>query len=582
MEKQNTKIIFDLEADGLNPTKIWVLIAKVLGKHGRYKQFYRDDVANFSDWLRDVGADEIIGHNIIGFDIPVLKKLHNFSFNGKITDTFVLSRLFKPHREGGHSLKNWGITLNDYKGEYNDWSRLTTEMVDYCIQDVKVTEKVYSSLAHEGKFFSTESIRLEHKVQRIIHQQEVNGWLLDERKANILLAKLTQKLQEVTHEVRRVFRPLPVFVREIHPKTKKDGSLSVVGLKWLDSFERIIGGPFCRVDWDEFNLGSRKQIARYLQFFGWKPKVYTDKGNVKVDESVLENVNIPEAQLIAEYLMVQKRIAQVTSWLDAVKPDDGRVHGRVNTIGARTSRMTHSNPNMAQVPASYSPYGSECRAVWAVPEGYKLVGCDASGLELRMLAHYMNDKEYTHELLNGDIHTANQLAAGLQSRDTAKTFIYAFMYGAGDAKIGDIAGGRSARYGKKLKAKFLDNTPSLKALRERVVSTAEDRGYLKGLDGRIIYVKSPHSALNYLLQGAGAIVMKKALTILDKNATIEGIDYKFIGNIHDEFQTEVKEEEAERFGTLAKEAIVDAGIQLGLRCPLDAEYKIGTDWSMTH
>ena len=285
--------------------------------------------------------------------------------------------------------------------------------------------------------------------------------------------------------------------------------------------------------------------------------------------------DIPEAQLIGEYLLVQKRIAQVESWVDAVE-DDGRVHGYVNAIGAVTGRMTHSSPNMAQVPAGYSPYGKECRACWVVPKGYKLVGCDASGLELRMLAHYMDDVGYTKEILHGDIHTANQTAAGLATRDQAKTFIYAFLYGAGDAKIGTITGG-SARDGKRLKEKFLTNTPALANLRDRV-GTAANRGYLTGLDGRKLWIRSPHAALNTLLQSAGAIVMKKALTILAEYAKIYNIQYKFVGNIHDEIQAEVREDQAQTFGWLAVECIKAAGVKLNLRCPLDGDFKIGESW----
>ena len=337
---------------------------------------------------------------------------------------------------------------------------------------------------------------------------------------------------------------------------------------------------FSRIDFPEFNLGSRQQIGRYLQYFGWKPETFTETGQPIVDESVLRKVKgIPEAELIGEYLMVQKRIAQIQSWLDAVK-DDGRVHGYVNANGAVTGRMTHSSPNMGQVPAVYSPYGKECRAVWTVPTGYSLVGMDASGLELRMLAHYMNDEGYTHEILNGDIHTANQLAAGLPTRDQAKTFIYAFLYGAGDAKIGSIVGGSSAD-GRRLKAKVLSNTPALGKLRGRV-STASGRGYLLGLDGRRVAVRSEHAALNSLLQSAGAIVMKQALVLLDQYATLHNIDYKIIGNIHDEIQTEVATKDAERFGRLATACIEAAGIHYNLNCPLAGEYKVGANWAETH
>ena len=311
------------------------------------------------------------------------------------------------------------------------------------------------------------------------------------------------------------------------------------------------------------------------------PNKFTEKGQAIVDEAVLKEVKgIPEATLIADYLMVQKRIAQISSWLEAVSEDTGRVHGYVNTNGAVTGRMTHSSPNMAQVPSVGSEYGEDCRACWIVKDGYKLVGCDASGLELRMLAHYMNDDKYTHEVVDGDIHTVNQHAAGLSTRPQAKTFIYAFLYGAGDAKIGSIVDG-SSRDGKRLKDKFLANTPKLQQLKDNV-ATAASRGYLMGLDGRKVYVRSEHAALNTLLQSAGAIMMKKALLILDEYAKLWGIDYEFVGNIHDEFQVEVREDQAHEFGRLAVASMQAAGIQLNLRCALDGEYKVGNNWADTH
>jgi len=192
----------------------------------------------------------------------------------------------------------------------------------------------------------------------------------------------------------------------------------------------------------------------------------------------------------------------------------------------------------------------------------------------------MNDEGYTNEILTGDIHTANQLASGLETRDQAKTFIYAFLYGAGDSKIGSIVGG-SAKDGKRLKEKFLANTPSLGRLRERV-GVASGRGYVLGLDGRRVYVRSQHAALNTLLQSAGAIVMKKALCLLDEYATKWNINYNFIGNIHDEIQTEVREEKAKVFGGLAISCVEAAGIHYKLNCPLAGEFKVGNSWADTH
>jgi DNA polymerase I-like protein with 3'-5' exonuclease and polymerase domains len=236
---------------------------------------------------------------------------------------------------------------------------------------------------------------------------------------------------------------------------------------------------------------------------------------------------------------------------------------------------------MAQVPSCGSPYGAECRDLWTVEKGYKLVGIDASGLELRMLAHYMKDDAYTNEVVSGDIHTANQKAAGLETRSQAKTFIYAFLYGAGDAKIGKVVGA-GAKEGQQLKARFLQNTPSLQTLRETVGKISKNLGTLPGLDGRRLQVRSDHAALNTLLQGAGAIVMKQALVLLNDNLRRAKIDYKFVANVHDEWQIEVEESRAEEAGQLGVLAIEEAGKVLKMRCPLTGEYKVGNSWKETH
>jgi DNA polymerase-1 len=525
--------------------------------------------------------EEVIGHNFIDFDAVHLENIVGVSLAGlKVTDTLILSKLYNPQLEGGHSLRAWGDRLHFPKGKHVDFDKLTPEMVEYCTQDLRVTKKVYDVLTSKLASFGDTSIHLEHKVQKIITKQIQNGWELDQRKCLDLLATLKERRLEIEEEVHDKFIPLASYVKEIKPKYKKNGELSNVGLKFLGDNWECVTGPFSRIEFPEFNLGSRQQIGRYLQYFGWKPTNFTEKGHVIVDEAILSKVTgIPEAQLIAEYLLVQKRTAQIQSWLDAIERD-GRVHGYVNTIGAVTGRMTHSSPNMSQVPASYSPYGSDCRSCWTVPKGRKLVGADASGIELRMLCHYMNDEEYTNEVINGDVHTANQKAAGLETRDSAKTFIYAFLYGAGDAKIGSIVGG-TKRDGARLKELFLRNTPSLRQLRERV-SNAAVRGYLKGLDNRKLIIRSNHAALNTLLQSAASVVMKKSLTILDEYAKLHNIDYKFVGNIHDEFQAEVREDQADKFGWLAVECIKAAGIRLNLRCPLDGEYKVGKTWAETH
>ena len=574
------EIVFDIETNGLDPSKVW-LVWVYERDTKEFVLFVGDTVNNFTQYIKDMGECKVIGHNIIAYDIPVCERLLGTDFSKcQVVDTLVMSRLAKPDRLGGHSLDSWGESLNFAKGDYDDWLNFSQAMVDYGKQDVALNERVYTALLHELVGFGSDSLVLEHQTQEIISRQIKRGWTLDQEKSFILLAELKEKKYELEDKVHEVFKPLPTFVKQVTPKIKKDGTQSVVGLKFLgDDWEKV-QGAFSRIEFPVFNLGSRQQIGRHLQYYGWKPESFTEKGQPIVDEAVLRKVKgIPEAELIGEYLMIQKRIAQVQSWLDAVQ-DDGRVHGYVNANGAVTGRMTHSSPNMGQVPAVYSPYGRECRDVWSVPKGYKLVGMDASGLELRMLAHYMDDEGYTNEILTGDIHTANQLAAGLETRDQAKTFIYAFLYGAGDAKIGSITGG-TARDGKRLKEKFLANTPALGRLRERV-GVASGRGYVLGLDRRRVAIRSSHAALNSLLQSAGAIIMKKALCLLDEYATIWGLDYHIIGNIHDEIQTEVREKDAEVFGRLATSCVEAAGLFYKLNCPLAGDYKVGNTWADTH
>jgi len=586
----SNKCYFDIETDGLDATKVHCICAMLDHEATVYNFIGDKPYIEFKEWLEIEGVDTLVAHNGIGFDIPVLERLSATSYDAfNIEDTLVLSRLANPSLEGGHSLKNWGVILGNQKGDYGDgvakgvdiWAHYNTEMLKYCQQDVRLLKDVYKRLSIQLQDFSEYSIELEHKVAEIILHQQQTGVLFDERKGYELLAELKERVHEIVLEVREVFTPLPVWkdLTVLKNPYRKDGTPSLAYQKQLDRGAHHRDGDWGYIDYPEFNLGSRQQVSRYLQHFGWTPTEWTDKGSVIVNEKVLSGVDIPEAKMILEYFTISKRVSMVKSWLEAVA-DDGRIHGRVNSNGAVTGRMTHSKPNLAQVPAIYSPYGEECRELWIVPEGKCLVGIDASGLELRMLAHYMNDKDYTEEILNGDIHTANQMAAGLQSRDQAKTFIYAFLYGGGDGKIGEIIGGK-AKDGKRLKAKFLDNTPALRTLRGEV-DRGSTKGWLRGLDGRRLHIRSSHSALNVLLQSAGAIIMKQALVLLEKFATSYKIDYKFVLNIHDEFQVEVKEDQADWFGGLAVDCIIRAGQDFKLNCPMDGEYKVGKTWAQTH
>ena len=577
------KLVFDIETDGLNPTVIWCLVA--MDDKGKFYNYTEDNIDEGIKLLQD--ADKIIGHNILGFDIPVIKKLHGIDlYNAdKVVDTLVLSRLFNPTREGGHSIAKWGYKLGIPKKDSPEWTSFNEEMLSYCQRDVSINYKLFNYLKKESIGFSKDSIMLEHKVTYLLEEQKRNGFLFDYEKAMMLTSELSSKLKETEDKVHETFQPIWIDDKLITPKLKKDGQLSKQGLteqEYTDIIEgRLEQKPFMRKTLQEFNLGSRKQIGQRLQELGWKPNKFTPTGQAIVDESTLKKIkHIKEAQLIADFLLYQKRLAQVHSWIEAVDKNDNRVHGSVISTGAITGRMAHRSPNMAQVPAVYSPYGKECRSCWTVPEGYKLVGIDASGLELRMLAHYMANEEYINDIINGDIHTTNREFAGLKSRDEAKTFIYALIYGAGDEKIGRIING-SKDSGRALRERFLGSLPALRTLKQRV-DRASQKKYLKGLDGRKIIIRHKHAALNTLLQGGGAIVMKKALTLLDLDLKLNTIDAKIVANIHDEWQIEVKESQADYVGRAGVQAIKDAGIHYKMRCPLDGEYKIGGSWYETH
>jgi len=544
-------VFLDIEADGLNPTKVHCVVTK------RSNEAHLTHLSRRSLMNELEKGGSICGHNIIGYDLPVLHRLWGIRIpQHRVVDTLVLSRLFHPDLDGGHSLAAWGTRLGFPKGEHSDWEELSEEMVEYCKRDVDVTHRLHDALMAQMQMFgfSQHCVDLEHSVAFICKDQEDNGFEFDKESALSLYEELTTRMHRIEQDLQRVFPP--IVEERFSDKTQKRLKDKVT----------------------VFNVGSRQQIAERLAGKGAVWKELTPAGKPKVDEATLKKqTHIPEAKIILRYLLCQKRASQVDSWIKAVG-EDKRIHGRVRHIGAVTGRMAHSNPNMAQVPAVRAEYGKQCRELFTVPSGRVLVGADASGLELRMLAHYMNSPNYTKELLEGDIHTLNQELAGLQTRDQAKTFIYAFLYGAGDAKIGQIVGG-NARQGKEIKGRFLKRVGSLNKLRQKVATDAAS-GFLTGLDGRRIRVRSQHAALNTLLQGAGAVVMKQAIVILYD--LLAHVDFKLVAQVHDEWQIECRPEDADFIGKSCVNAMIFAGELLQLNCPLDGEYRVGTSWCDTH
>ena len=546
------RICLDIETDGFDPSHIWCVGTEDIDT-GETRLFLESDRLKFREFMRDV--EEVLGFNVLQFDLPILDNLWGVRVPvDQVTDVLILCQLEQPGREGGNSLEAWGGRLRFPKMdmEKEDFYRgYTEDMGIYCMNDVRLTVKLYHHITSvmAGRF-SKDSIRLEHQVKAITSRQEVNGFYLDEFKAMSLSADFSERLTEITEKMQEIFPP-----KEIQLKTK--------------------------VKYEPFNPGSRKQIAERLMERGWVPEKHTEKGNVVVDETILASIDMDEAKVLAEYLMLQKRAAQVKSWLEAINPKTGRVHGRVLTLQTITGRMAHASPNMAQVPAVYSPYGAECRGCWTVPSDKKvLVGIDASSIELRMLCHYMKDEDYTTQVVSGDIHTYNQQLAELPSRDQAKTFIYALLYGAGAAKIGSIIG-KGAAEGQEIMDRFFLNLSSFQDLKTKVNKAAE-RGWIAGLDKRTLHIRTVHASLNTLLQGGSAILMKRALVIFDELIKEQGLNAIFVANVHDEWQLEVDKDHGDVVGKLGVDAIKRAGDYYKLRCPLDGEYKVGTSWAETH
>ena len=503
--------------------------------------------------------DGIVGHNIISFDAYWLRVLWNVTIKAsQAVDTLVMSRLLEPTLQGGHSLRAWGERLGENKLDFDDYDGgLSDEMLEYCQKDVRVTTALYRMLQDSFKGWkdSRQSIALEHKTAIEIAKQERNGFKLDVPQAQVLYAQLSDRMATIEDQMQSVFQP-------------------IVEERWSEKTGKRLKDKVT-----VFNPGSRKQIAQRLQQLGWKPQKHTEKGSVVVDETTLEDVEIPEAALIAEYLMIQKRVGLIDSWLKHVDEKTDRVHGGVISNGAVTGRMTHHSPNLGQVPSVNKPYGVECRKLWTVDDGNVLVGTDLSGIELRCLSHYMQDPEWQEELLNGDIHQKNADAAGI-TRPQAKTLIYATLYGAGAAKIGTIVGG-GAKEGQEVLQNFYRNTPALSQLMEKVRKLAE-KGYVPGLDGRRILVRSEHAALNSLLQGCGAIIAKQWCVEAHKEFKRQKLSVQQVAFVHDEIQIEAHKSDAEAVASIMVGAAQQAGLTLGFRCPVDAEAKIGNNWYDTH
>ena len=620
-------VVADTESNGFVPdaTKVWCIVG-----HDRdseeSKSFDPDHIKEGLAYLDQF--DQIMGHNWIGHDEPLLKKLEGWEKRDgvEITDTMVLSRLSNPDRRrpygytgkgGPHSIECWGYRISRAKPHHEDWSVFSTAMLRRCDADVGIGKLTGHLISAEMSGHNWgESIEIEHNVLRIMTQQAAKGVYFNVDRATRLVVDLEQRVANIDA---KLIPTLPVRYKQwgvtVSKPFLKTGSHSKMVLDWFGGDSQYVGGPFTRVDPIRLDLNSIAQIKEYWLKNGWKPTEYNfskKTGMVtspKITEDSYDSIQGDMAKQIKDRMLFSHRRGQIQGWLDRVRPDS-RLSASANTCGTPTGRFRHSNvvniPKAVCYPKGhpragelvwcddpeyqYVRFGTEMRSLFTVPRGYRLVGCDAEQLELRLLAHFMGDLDYIREIINGDIHTLNQNLAGLPTRDDAKTFIYAFLYGAGDGKLGDIIGG-SDKDGARLRKAFLSGLPKLGTLIRRVKSAAT-KGYLKGLDGRKLWLRQSengevmkHKALNLLIQGAGAVVMKKAMCIFDESIRANNYDLhevKKVLDMHDEFQNEVREDLAEEIAELSVQAIVKAGEHFELRCPMAGQAKIGMHWAETH
>lgn len=584
------RLVFDIETNGLLPElhTIWCIAIRDLDDADKVWSYKPDEIHQGLEHL--LQADELIGHNIIAYDIPAIQKIYpDFDTTGiKITDTLVLSRLIAadvglrdyakqpdmPKRlYGGHSLKAWGYRLGEYKGDFgenNDWSKWSEAMHQYMIQDTLVTHKLWYALAPDK--WSQESIEFEHKVAEICAKMSSTGWTFNTEKAGLLYSKLIKEKTELTESLKGLFPAWDVEEEFIPKRNNKTRGYEA-------------GVPFTKVTSMEFNPTSRKHIELCLRRkYDWQPKEFTPAGVAKIDDAILAELPFPEAKPLGRTFMLQKRLGQLAegkhSWLKRV--DNDRLSCNINPNGTVTGRATHHQPNLAQVPAVRAEYGKECRELFSVPKGYSLVGTDLASLELRVLASLLNDGgAYAREILEGDIHTANQKSMGLASRDDAKVAIFTMIYGGGNQRLGAIAG-KGAAEGKRIRDNFMQANPAYSSLLRAAKSAVNSRGHLIGLDGRKIYCDSDFKALNYLIQSNGSLICKKWMQLIDAEMKRQNIDANLVAWIHDELQISVKEGSEEIVGNISRRMAREAGEYFNLSIPFDAEYQIGRTWADTH
>ena len=658
------RIMFDIEANGLLDvaTVVHCLVAKDIDT-GEVFKFHPDedecyiglDPIPMLSFLE--GCSLLIAHNGIAFDMPLLDKLYGWVPNDSTTvvwDTLVMSRLLHPDRapvagtRAPHGVEAWGKRFGRWKPDHSNWFCYTHAMLHRCSEDVEIQFMILQHLMKEAEMKDglldifdkksyagpcnwADAMYHEHMSATIMKEQEDNGCDFNSQRAEEYVSTLTSIIETSSAGVLQFTNSKPSAKGvEVKRPFKNNGDLSKAVLDWyLDDDESLhsVGGPFTRVDWNELNLGSEKQLKEWLYTIGWEPDAWNfsktevdGDGNPvrtspKLTDTSLSKLPHGIGDMLIKRSKSRHRRSQIQGWIDNTR-EDGRIEAQANPIGTPTCRMRHRIVANVPKPNVYENkedkddprngtliwypeesdvfFGTEMRSLFQAKEGRVLVGRDASGLELRCFAHYLNDPEYTEILLKDDIHIHNQKMAGLPTRGNAKTFIYAFLYGAGAKRLGDIVlpdgtDAQKTAAGQEMKERFLAANPKLDALIKEV-RKASDRGWLRGLDGRKLHMRTQYGriqrskALNTLLQGAGAIIMTRARVSLWKEIQEKGWEYQArkVLDYHDEETYEVIPKLSEELRVTMIESVVNAGLYYNLNLPLDADARIGKTWAEIH
>lgn len=551
-----------------------------------------------------------MGHNFLGYDAPTLNRLLACAIRvSSVVDTMVLSMLYNPSLDGGHSLEMWGTRLKFPKGDFHDFSQYSEEMLQYCLQDARLTRRIYLELIRRMTRlgFTGVGLEIEHRAWALTKKQTQHGFAFDIAGAHALLALLHEEANAIRDRVYEFWPPELKLVATYRKPYKKDGAASANFLRHSSEYERVDVHPDkeaydCHA-FVPFNIGSPDQRVGKLLELGWKPREFTEGGNPQPTrkgklspslEEFVEETAHEGPRLIARWIEVNSRATMIETWIEAYNNDTGCIHGTLWL--ANTLRYRHSGPNTANIPAvkldkadrplrgADGAWTYEARDLWVVRNRTtrRLVGVDAKGIQLRVLAHYLNNKEFTDAVLSGDPHSYNQRVGGLATRALAKTFIYAFLLGAGDAKIGEIIGG-SSRDGRDLKSRFIGNFPGLKQLLDRLEREISRTGRIRLCDGTPLLVTAPHTRLGYLLQGDESRIMKKAAILTAADIARRKLDVIKVGDIHDEWQNDTALAAVDEFRLdVLPRAFADSGRFFQYLLPIDCDSKVGLTWAETH